>query len=117
MTEIEHRQTAAGGRDGDEYLYDYFKYLTSVSLVSLGALFTFLQMKNVSGVPSLLIAAAAVVLGASAFLSFSGAQALVAAKSDSRPVDDKIHTIRKLAPNVYLVGFGILSYICGDVII
>ena len=46
--------------DGDRYLYDYFKYLTSIGLLSMGALFIFLGMETAKGVPDLLKAAAAV---------------------------------------------------------
>ncbi|HEX8623102.1 MAG TPA: hypothetical protein VF718_14130 [Allosphingosinicella sp.] len=105
-----------GDPDGDHYLYDFFKYLTSVALLSMGALFTFLGMDTAKGVPDLLKAAAAVVLGLAAFLAFYGAEQLVAAKSRGESVGPAVYRLRKWAPQVYLVGFAILAYICGDII-
>ena len=105
-----------GDHDGDHYLYDFFKYLTSIALLSMGALFTFLGMDTAKGVPDLLKAAAAVVLGVAAFMAFYGAEQLVAAKAKGEKIGPSVYQMREWAPQVYLVGFGILAYICGDII-
>jgi hypothetical protein len=102
--------------DGDGYLYDFFKYMTSISLLSLGALFTFLQMETISGVPPLAIASSVVLLGLAALLSFNGAEQLVAAKAVGKPLGRTVHVCRKLAPPTYLVGIVFLAYICGDIL-
>ncbi|HEX8467163.1 MAG TPA: hypothetical protein VF620_05110 [Allosphingosinicella sp.] len=102
--------------DGDHYLYDFFKYLTSVALLSLGAVFTFLGMETAKGVPILMKAAAIVVLGTAAFMAFFGAEQLVAAKAKGEKIGPAVYRLQGLAPKVYLVGFAILAYICGDII-
>ncbi|HEX8226120.1 MAG TPA: hypothetical protein VF605_20135 [Allosphingosinicella sp.] len=105
-----------GDHDGDHYLYDFFKYLTSVSLLSLGAVFTFLGMETAKGVPILMKAAAIVVLGTAAFMAFFGAEQLVAAKARGEQIGPAVYQLRRLAPKVYLIGFAILAYICGDIV-
>ena len=105
-----------GDHDGDHYLYDFFKYLTSVALLSLGAVFTFLGMETAKGVPPLMKAAAIVVLGAAAFMAFYGAEQLVAAKAKGEKIAPAVYRLRWLAPKVYLIGFAILAYICGDIV-
>ena len=105
-----------GVHDGDHYLYDFFKYLTSVSLLSLGALFTFLGMETAKGVPELAKAAAVLVLGLAAFMAFFGAEQLVAAKAKGERIGPAVYRLRKWAPQVYGVGFAILAYICGDIL-
>ena len=52
---IEDEDGSRPDRDGDGYLYDFFKYMTSISLLSLGALFTFLGMETAEGVPDVAI--------------------------------------------------------------
>ncbi|HEX8308188.1 MAG TPA: hypothetical protein VF645_07190 [Allosphingosinicella sp.] len=107
---------ARSDQDGDHYLYDFFKYLTSVALLSLGAVFTFLGMETAKGVPIVMKAAAIVVLGAAAFMAFFGAEQLVAAKAKGEKIGPGVYRLRRLAPKVYLAGFVILAYICGDII-
>jgi hypothetical protein len=112
----EHDFRPKGELDGDGYVYDFFKYLTSVSLLSLGALFTFLGMDTAAGVPDLIKSAAAVVIGIAAFLSYHGATLLVEAKSRGEPLGASVYALQKWAPRTYGVGFAILAYICGDII-
>jgi hypothetical protein len=112
----EHEGPARSDHDGDHYLYDFFKYLTSVALLSLGAVFTFLGMETAKGGPMLMKAAAIVVLGTAAFMAFFGAEQLVAAKASGEKIPSVVYRLRSLAPKVYLTGFVILAYICGDIV-
>nr|WP_295370789.1 hypothetical protein [uncultured Sphingosinicella sp.] len=116
MNEGEPRNGQERPGDGDSYLYDFFKYLTSVSLVSLGAIFTFLQMEKISGVSDLAVAGAVVSLGLSAFMAFMGAERLVSAKAAGRAIEPGVYRLRTIAPRAYLLGLGILAFICGDVL-
>jgi hypothetical protein len=116
MSDGDPRQGQERPADGDSYLYDFFKYLTSVSLVSLGAIFTFVEMDKIKGVSDFAIGAAVAVLGLAAFLSFIGAEQLVSAKSAGREIEPNVYRLRKLAPRAYLLGLGILAFVCGDVL-
>jgi hypothetical protein len=100
---------------GDAYLYDYFKYLTSVSLITLGAVFTLSQTKGAEGVPEAFIAGAAFAFVTSAYCAFDGAEHIVAAKTKGEPIPKKVNFYRKMAPKVYAVGIVLIAYIYGDV--
>lgn len=113
---IDEERPASVDHDGDGYLYDFFKYLTSLSLISFGGLFTFLQTKQAAGVPDLAKAAAAALLGMAALLAFVGAQRLVGAKAAAEPIGKDVRQLRQVASYTFLFGLIALAYVCGDVI-
>jgi hypothetical protein len=114
MEEID--RAVVSDREGDGYLYDFFKYLTSVSLVSMGGLFTFLQMEEAAEVPPIVKAITVVILGFSAATAFMGAHRFVQLRSTGQPIDREVRRLGRIAPLAYLIGFGALAYVCGDII-
>ena len=93
--------------DADSYLYDFFKFLTSLSVLTLAAIFTVSQlhgaMQRVGKLSFGFILACVAVAG---MLSFMGASELVRTKLGGKPGWSKIEFFRKAAPLAYALGVG-----------
>ena len=107
MTEIEEERVEAG--DGETLLYDYFKHLTSLCIVSLGGVLALVP--NAKGLPHGLIAGVLVVLSAAALLSFSGAAEIVRARFQRKPLGKSVNFYRVSAPVLLSVGVGMFVYL------
>jgi hypothetical protein len=108
MTEIED-EIADARHDGETLLYDYFKHLTSLCIVSLGGVLALAP--NAKGLPPALIIAALVVVGVAALLSFSGAGEIVRARFQRRPVHKTVDFCRVVAPVLLSIGVGMFVYL------
>jgi exosortase/archaeosortase len=109
MTEDESESPPSAGadRDGDGYRYDFFKYLTSLSLLTLAGAFTISQNEGALeeiGRTSLAIVMGTVALAAIA--SFMGALEIVRIKSGGAPVGRRVDLLAQAAPGIYSLGVG-----------
>jgi exosortase/archaeosortase len=99
--------SAVGDRDGDSYRYDFFKYLTSLSLLTLAGAFTISQNEGALeeiGRTSLAIVMGTVALAAIA--SFMGAMEIVRIKSGGAPIGRRVDLLAHAAPAIYSLGVG-----------
>jgi hypothetical protein len=95
------------GREGDSYAYDYFKFLTQLSLLTIAGIFAISQMNGALeqiGKVSLIAIMAAVAAGGIA--SFTGVSQIVVAKTTGTDQSRKIAFLMKVAPAFYCVGVG-----------
>ena len=93
--------------EGDGYVYDYFKFLTSLSLLTLAGIFAIFQMDGALeqiGKPMLVAIMATVAAGGIA--SFMGVGQVVYAKTTGVDSQRKIGFLMKAAPALYCVGVG-----------
>lgn len=97
-------------RDGAEgYLYDYFKYLTSLALLTLGGVLTLSE--GVSDKFSRYALTAVLILVAtSGIVSFSGVNEIVRAKTTGTG-HKHLELMRKVAPALLASGIGVFLYI------
>ena len=93
-------------RDGDQYLYDFFKYMTSLSLLTLGGVLTVAQMAGPDDVKRHTLLIVMSPVAASTLMAFSGAMEMVKAKSGNQEVSKTVHRLAKFAPAAFLLGVG-----------
>jgi hypothetical protein len=108
MIDEQERLTKRQEMDGDGFLYDYFKYLTSLSLITLGGILTVVQMNRAEPVdkPSLLVIVAA--LSIAGVLSFAGSEEIVRSKTTGKLNERTLRICRIFAPKIYILGAAIL---------
>jgi hypothetical protein len=103
----ESSPSAVADRDGDGYRYDFFKYLTSLSLLTLAGAFTISQ--NDGALEEIGRTTLAVVMGTvalAAVASFMGASEIVRVKSGGTPVGRRVDLLAQAAPGIYCLGVG-----------
>lgn len=93
--------------DADSYLYDFFKFLTSLSVLTLAGIFGVSQLHGAMqrvGKLSFGFVLACVAIGG--ILAFMGASELVRTKLEGKPAGRKVQFFRRVAPAAYALGVG-----------
>ena len=99
--------SAFADRDGEAYRYDFFKYLTSLSLLTLAGAFGISQ--NEGALQEIGRTTLAIVMGTvalAAIASFMGANEIVRMKSGGLPVGRRVDVLARAAPSIYSLGVG-----------
>ncbi|RYD99973.1 MAG: hypothetical protein EOP61_14205 [Sphingomonadales bacterium] len=94
---------------GEALLYDYFKHLTSLCLISLGGVLALAD--KVQGRGAMLVIGALGVIGIAALLSFSGAGEIVEARCKGKPLARHLDWYRIASPALLSIGLGMFLYI------
>ena len=98
--DLDHQQA-------DSYVYDFFKFQTQLSLLTLAAVFAVSQLdgalEQVGKIASLWVMG---LLAAAGVVSFMGASEVVRTKSAGLPTGRKVALFGKLAPAFYALGVG-----------
>ncbi|NJC04520.1 hypothetical protein GGQ97_000313 [Sphingomonas kaistensis] len=91
--------------EADRLLYDWFKHLTSLSLLAIGGALSLSQAggAKVDPIPLGIIVIAMGVAGA---CSFSGADQLVRAAAEGKPVPRSARLLQRAAPGFLGMGVG-----------
>jgi hypothetical protein len=97
------------GSDGDGYLYDYFKYLTSLALLTLGGVLT-LSEKMEDTFSRYALTAVLVLVTLSGALSFSAVGEIVRGKHTGTSYKN-IEAMRRVAPALLALGIGVFVYL------
>lgn len=105
MSDDEH-EIVPIGHDGELLLYDFFKHLTSLSILVLGGVLLVTQAAAPQDVKSWVIIAVLVLVSASGILAFSGSSEIARARSTQTPVRASIQFSRKGAPTLLALGVG-----------
>lgn len=98
---------APGRDDGDLLLYDFFKHLTSLVLLTLGGLLIVIKDFDPKDVKPVFVLAAIILIASSGVLSYGGSSEIVRARYTKTPTRPSLEWSRKLAPMLLAVGFGI----------
>jgi hypothetical protein len=88
-------------------LYDFFKHLTSLSLITIAGIFAISQMDGALeqiGKPALVVTMATVAAGGIA--SFMGVSQIVLARTTGTDQSRKIRILMRTAPALYCLGVG-----------
>jgi hypothetical protein len=105
---IESNGGASDGRDG--LLYDWFKHLTSLSLLTLGGILS-LSQTNDADIKKHTLVGVLIAVGASGVLGFSGAEQIVQARTSGKPLPAYLNVIRQAASALLGLGVGAFLYI------
>ncbi|HEX9953642.1 MAG TPA: hypothetical protein VGB48_00295 [Allosphingosinicella sp.] len=100
--------TPASG-DGQAFLYDYLKHLTSLCLFSLAGVAAL--GGKVTGRSTVSLTIALVVIGLAAFSSFFASAMIVEARFSGKPIKGNINVYRHAAPVLLSVGLGMFLYL------
>jgi hypothetical protein len=95
----------SSGRDGAMMLYDWFKHITTLSLITLGGILGILQNGSVDVRPTMLGAIISLVAIAG-ILGFDGQNRLLVAELESKPLPSFLRWTRRLSMASYGVGVG-----------
>jgi hypothetical protein len=107
MSDIDEETTLDSG--GEALLYDYFKHLTSLCILSLGGVLALVP--NAKGVKPVAIILVLVVLGLAGMLSFSGTSEIVRARFLGKPLQKSVNYCRIAAPVLLSIGVGMFVYL------
>ena len=107
MTDDEDRLPEPSGQhDGELLLYDFFKHLTSLSLLALGGLLVIAQSADPKDVKPFLVITAIVLIGAAGVVAFSGSSEIARARYTNTPTRKSLGFSRVAAPALLALGAG-----------
>ena len=98
-------------QDSEALLYDWFKHLTSLSLLTLGGILSISQLVVEGGFKKHTIMVLLIAVGLSGVIGFSGAESIVQARTSGTPLPKKLHVMRKIGTAAFGMGVGAFLYI------
>jgi hypothetical protein len=104
---------AVEGTDSELLLYDYFKHLTSLTLLTLGGVLAIAQAADRTDVKPVMLIIVLIVISSAGILSFVGAGEIVR-KRYTGSTTHNIDFYRKVAPALLAVGVGMFLGIYVD---
>lgn len=111
MTEDDEPAEAAGGGDTDPIVYDYFKFLTSLCVLSLGGVLALADKVGPEGRGRELLVGALVVICAAGLFAFTSIGEIVRARSRREPLRPAAKRYQSLAPMLLSIGLGMFTYL------
>ena len=93
--------------DGELLLYDYFKHLTSLVLLTLGGLLIVMKDFDPKDVKPAFVIIAIVVISSSGVLAYSGSQEIVRARYTGTRTQRSLEVARIGAPILLAAGIGL----------
>ena len=92
-------------------LYDWFKHMTTLSLLTIGGVLSLVQGDQGAGIKKPLLIVVLVFVGISGLLSFSGAAQVVGVRADGTPLPKHFKHVRGVAAMALSIGVGAFTYI------
>ena len=93
------------GREPERLLYDWFKHLTSLSLLTLGGVLSLSQAGDIS-IERGQLTIVLLFVAAGGVLAFHGAETLVAAHVNGKPLPRRVGWMRTTAAFALALGLG-----------
>lgn len=97
----------AEGHDGELLLYDFFKHLTGLVLLTLGGLLIVIKDFDPKDVKPFFVIAAIVLISASGVLAYGGSSEIVRARYTRTPTRRSLQIARIVAPALLSFGLGL----------
>ena len=101
---IDHDETPQG-REPERLLYDWFKHLTSLSLLTLGGVLSLSQAGEIA-IDRNQLTIGLLFVAAGGVLAFHGAEVLVAAHVDGKPLPRRVGWMRRASAFALAIGLG-----------
>ena len=101
------------GHDRELLLYDFFKHLTSLVLLTLGGVLVVAQQADPADVKPAVVIAVLVIISASGICAFGGSSEIVKARYTNVP-SRSLEFYRKAAPTLLALGVGVFLAIFVD---
>ena len=98
-------------QDSEALLYDWFKHLTSLSLLTLGGILSISQLVTEGGFKKHTVMVLLVAVGLSGVIGFTGAESIVQARTTGTPLPKSLHVMRKIGTATFGMGVGAFLYI------
>ena len=92
--------------DGELLLYDFFKHLTSLTILVLGGVLIVAQAADPADVKEWIVVAVLILVSGGGVFAFSGSNEIVRARSTKSPVRSSVRWARTLAPALLALGVG-----------
>lgn len=106
LDEGEMRHGKGGERDGELLLYDFFKHLTSLSVLLLGGVLILAPDSNASDVAPEMVGAIIACIAIGGIMAFSGSNEIVRARFTATPTNRSLKLNRIGAPAALGLGIG-----------
>ncbi|HEY0148408.1 MAG TPA: hypothetical protein VGB70_05330 [Allosphingosinicella sp.] len=108
---IENDSGPPRGPDSDALLYDWFKHLTSLSLLTLGGVLSLSQIAKGDSFYKWGLLGSLIAVGLAAVLAFTGASQIVRSRASSTPLPAGVLAYEKGAEAALALGVGAFLYI------
>ena len=92
--------------EADALLYDWFKHLTSLSILTLGGIITLTQLSGAAEIKKTVLGGVLAVVALSGVLAFSGAEQIVRSRLKGEPVSPKLQRLMRISSFVLALGIG-----------
>ncbi|PQM27549.1 hypothetical protein CVO77_02895 [Sphingopyxis lindanitolerans] len=102
---------APGADDADTFLYDYFKHLTSLSVLTLGGVLAISTGTEAAGASRASMIAVVALVGVAALFAFSGTSEIVRQKATGKIKSKSLTFYRVGAPIALSLGVGAFLYL------
>jgi hypothetical protein len=97
--------------DDEALLYDWFKHLTTVSLLTLGGVLSLSQLPAAQDIKKPILIGVLIALAGAGVLAFSAADQIVRARASGSPLPKQVLILQKAASALLSLGLGAFLYI------
>jgi len=97
--------------DDEALLYDWFKHLTTVSLLTLGGVLSLSQLAAAQDIKKPILIGVLIALAGAGVLAFSAADQIVRARASGSPLPKQVLILQKAASALLSIGLGAFLYI------
>ena len=99
------------GRDPDAMLYDWFKHLTSLSLLTLGGVLSLSQVAEASAIKPASLIVVLILVSLAGVMAFSAADQLVHSRLKGLPLPRQVEWMQRASPALLGMGLGAFLYV------
>ncbi len=104
-------ESAPPRNDSDTLLYDWFKHLTSLALLTLGGVLSLSQVPGADDIKKPVLTGVLIGVAMAGVLAFSGAEQIVRARGAGLAVPRHVLILQKVAPALLSMAVGAFLYI------
>jgi hypothetical protein len=114
MNEAEDNHSPSDPRDRETLLYDYFKHLTSLALLTLGGILALSQAADKQDVKPAMVIIVLGITALSAVVAFGGTSEIVRARYLGDATDKRLNLCRVTAPGLLALAVGMFLFMFAD---
>lgn len=107
MSEIDEERGPPASNDSDMLLYDYFKHLTSLSVLALGGILLVVQSIDAEALQRIKVFMVFALVSMAGISAFHGASEIVKARTTGKPLSKAVTRLRTVAPISLAGGVGV----------